>query len=78
MRNFAYFFGVILVFAAVIAAGEMLKSGEPFNPLVPCALAGLGFGAFGFGFFGNFAVEQPGRCHPTDDESSDGSDADGD
>ena len=43
MRLAAVFFGFFLTLAAAIMAAQMMKSGEPFDPIAPCLLGGFGF-----------------------------------
>ena len=62
MRTAAVIAGIVLVLASASVAGEMLGSGEPFEPFVPCALAALGFGIFGLALFVPIGPMPPDQC----------------
>jgi hypothetical protein len=64
MRYAVYFIGVALLVAAAFIGGEMLTSEAPFEPVLPCTLAVLGAGIFGFGLFASFDPEHANACEP--------------
>ncbi len=79
MRVTTVLLGLFLTLVATVVAAQMMKSGEPFEPLVPCALGILGIGLFGFGLLFPVSLLQPEQCEMVDhNDSEEGAEVDGD
>jgi hypothetical protein len=50
----------------------MLAEGDDFEPLVPCTLAALGFGLFGFGLWVPAIPSQTNECSMDRSDNLDG------
>jgi hypothetical protein len=72
MRNLAVIAGVLLILAATAVASSMLAEGDDFEPLVPCTLAALGFGLFGFGLWVPAVPSQTNECSMDRSDNLDG------